>query len=73
MDALALVAVRESGTRQAAAARANRRMRRRARGTYGNIHYRPTTRRLGCTFRCWSDEDFEMAKRQPRPKQTELL
>lgn len=42
-------------------------------GTYGNIHYRPTTRTLGCTFRCWTDEDFEMAKRQPRPKQMKLL
>ncbi len=27
-------------------------------GRYGNIHRRPTTGDLACTYRCWTDADF---------------
>lgn len=32
-------------------------------GRYGNIWYRPVAKRLGCGFRCWTDADYDEAKR----------
>ena len=34
-------------------------------GKYGNIIWRPVTGGMACTFRCWTDADFDA----PEPNQ----
>ena len=40
---------------------------------YGDIEWRPVNGGLGCTFRCWTDEDFDHRIANPRPAQTRLF